>query len=69
MIITPLENWIRSKVLQRSGGVLTRDHLEAYQLEKLRDVVALARIKSPFYRELLAGSGERAVEDLMVYKP
>jgi len=64
---TPLESWIQSKVLLPSNGVLTRNHLEAYQLQKLREVVALARKESPFYRDLLAGVGDLGVENLEAF--
>jgi phenylacetate-coenzyme A ligase PaaK-like adenylate-forming protein len=51
---TPLEEWIRRRVLL-GGAPLTRDLLDAYQMEKLREVVAYARKESPFYRDRLAG--------------
>ena len=51
---TPLENWIRDQVVPAGGGELTTAVLEAYQLEKIREVVAFARQESPFYRQQLA---------------
>ncbi|GAB6194123.1 DVU_1553 family AMP-dependent CoA ligase [Desulfocastanea catecholica] len=51
---TPLENWIRDKVVPAGAGALTTSLLEAYQLEKIRELVAFARQESPFYRQRLA---------------
>lgn len=51
---TPLENWIRDKVVPAGAGELTTALLEAYQLEKIRELVAFARQESPFYRQQLA---------------
>ena len=55
MKITPLENWIRDKIIGVGDEPLTRDRLEAYQLAKLRETVSYAKRKSPFYREFLYG--------------
>ena len=51
---TPLENWIRDKVVPAGAGELTTSLLEAYQLEKIRELVAYAQRESPFYRQQLA---------------
>lgn len=63
---TPLEAWIRRQVLPAGGEDLTRQLLGRYQLEKLREVVSYVGLKSPFYRELLAGKG--AVDDLAAFE-
>jgi phenylacetate-coenzyme A ligase PaaK-like adenylate-forming protein len=52
---TPLENWIRQRLAVHAP--LTSSDIAAYQLEKLKEVVAYARERSPFYRELFAGIG------------
>ena len=44
-----LDEWIAGK----TGEPFTREHLEWYQLERLRQTVAHARSGSPFYRERL----------------
>ncbi len=49
--ITPLDPWIARKIGQ--DGQLTREALEAYQLEKLRETLRLVRLKSRFYQERL----------------
>lgn len=51
---TPLESWIGGKIGHR-GSQLTRQALDAYQLEGLRAVLSYAREKSPFYRRRFAG--------------
>ena len=62
---TPLDEWIRGRVLPAGEGVLTRELLESYQLGKLRETVSYLRESSPFYRELLSGAGE--VESLAAF--
>ncbi|ABB32029.1 coenzyme F390 synthetase-like protein [Geobacter metallireducens RCH3] len=64
---TPLEGWIRDKLLLPGTQALTRSDLEAYQVRKLREVVAYARTKSPFYRNLLAEIDGRDVKDLQAF--
>lgn len=59
---TPLEPWILSKIAGRPGGPdrLTRSLIEEYQLRKLKETLALAAGRSPFYRRRLArGSVEK----------
>ncbi len=53
--ITPLEPWIASKLGRRAES-LTRAALEAYQFQKLRETLHLAREKSRFYRERLVAA-------------
>jgi len=57
MKITPLESWISGKI-GRGGGDLTRQEIEAYQLEKLCETIRWARKKSRFYRARLTDVGE-----------
>jgi phenylacetate-CoA ligase len=47
------ENW--PWIRKRSRGELTRAAIEAYQLDKLNETLALCRARSPFYRQKLAG--------------
>ncbi len=49
--ITPLDPWIAHKIACQNG--LTRETLEAHQLEKLRETLYLVRLKSRFYQERL----------------
>ena len=51
--ITPLDAWIANK-LNRRDERLTRTPLEAYQLQKVRETLRLAREKSGFYARRLA---------------
>ena len=51
---TPLEPWILNRLDSAAGqSDLLRGAIESYQVQKLRETVALARRKSPFYRRLL----------------
>jgi len=63
--LTPLEPWIQSKIGPQRAG-LHRSDLEAYQLDRLRQTIHLAREKSRFYSNHLAGvPGELSrLEDL-----
>jgi phenylacetate-coenzyme A ligase PaaK-like adenylate-forming protein len=61
---TPLEAWISSRILPAGAGALTPQHIERYQLEKLRQMITYVRQKSPFYRQLLAGVEKPDFEDL-----
>ena len=53
MKLTPLDPWISRKIAAGESQ-LTRQELEAWQLLKLNETLALARSKSPFYRNLFA---------------
>jgi phenylacetate-coenzyme A ligase PaaK-like adenylate-forming protein len=53
MKITPMENWILRKI-GNGKQHLTRDMIEAYQLDKLCETIGWARKKSYFYRTRLA---------------
>lgn len=64
MRVSSLEAWILGKI-GSAAPRLDIGELRAYQLRKVRETMSLARERSPFYRRLLAGSGEvAALEDL-----
>jgi phenylacetate-CoA ligase len=65
MKLTPLEPWIRNKINGQSQR-LSREELEAFQLDRLRQTVHLAKQNSPFYRQHLAEfpGGLEKLEDL-----
>ncbi|MDR3557544.1 MAG: histidine phosphatase family protein [Syntrophobacteraceae bacterium] len=66
MKITPLESWIAGKIGYPEGGPpLTRQAIEAWQLERLRETVELAARKSAFYRNHLRGRGEGRLSRLV----
>ena len=58
MKLTPLEPWISQKI-NSPQAELRRSDLEAYQLDRLRQVLQLVRSKSTFYRKHLANAPER----------
>ena len=55
MRITPLDAWIAGKV-GHQGELLTRSAIQAWQLNRLRETLALVREKSAFYREHLSAA-------------
>jgi phenylacetate-CoA ligase len=55
--ITPLDAWIGRQVSGR--GKLTREAIEAYQLERLGQTLHLARSKSRFYQQRLKDAPEQ----------
>ena len=55
MTVTPLEPWIKSRIGIPASEPLTREALESYQLDRLRETLQYARRQSPFYRSLLRG--------------
>jgi len=59
--ITPLERWIKDRIGFDHRSVFTRDDVRRFQLEKLRQVVAYAARRSPFYRRQLAGCATAAL--------
>jgi len=63
--ITPLDPWIRKKITARQPE-LTRQVLEAWQIQKVNETLALARANSSYYRKHFAGMPEAigALEDL-----
>ncbi len=66
MRLTPLEAWTCRTVCP-GGERLSRERIDAYQLEMLRQTVDWAKERSPFYRERLAGvsgRGLRGLQDL-----
>ncbi|WP_066633473.1 DVU_1553 family AMP-dependent CoA ligase [Desulfolucanica intricata] len=66
MRITPLEDWIKHKISggRLAEGRLTRNEIESYQLDKIREVVSRARKHSAFYRQHLAGLTEANLNSL-----
>ncbi len=67
--MTKLEQWIHSKI-NTASQPLSREVLDAYQLEKLRETVDFCREKSPFYRSHLKGFSSRQIstlDDLSVF--
>lgn len=57
MNITPLDGWICQKI-GASQQRFSRRAIEAWQLDRLNETLALARAKSTFYRNLFAGMPE-----------
>lgn len=68
MNITPLEAWICQKI-GVSQPEFNRQAVEAWQLNRLNETLALVRAKSAFYRELFAGMPERlqSLDDLQKF--
>lgn len=78
MRITPLEQWIASKCREdfpfglfgtgeyrgTGGARLTVEAMHAYQLRRLRETIAWAKARAPFYGKHLAGIPEGAPERL-----
>ncbi|MDI9448905.1 MAG: DVU_1553 family AMP-dependent CoA ligase [Pelotomaculaceae bacterium] len=64
---TPLESWILGKITGNPGDPagLTRSLIEEYQIWKLKETIALATAKSPFYRRRL---GRGAAEKVRSFK-
>ena len=65
--ITPLEEWTRRKLGLKAGQPVTREELRDWWLLRLRQTLAWARERSPFYRWRLRGLPEdplAQVEDL-----
>ena len=56
---TPLESWILGKITGNPGDPagLTRSMIEEYQIRKLKETLALATEKSPFYQRRLGRCG------------
>lgn len=54
---TPLEHWIQEKITPH-------EDLAAYQLEKLKSTLALARARSPFYAERLREVNPEEIQSL-----
>ncbi len=52
--LTPLHPWIAGKIGCQSEK-LTKEAIESYQLQKIRETINLAKNKSSFYRRTLAG--------------
>jgi phenylacetate-CoA ligase len=54
MKITPLDLWICKKI-SANQSELTRQEIEAWQIRKINETLALVRSKSPFYQKHLGG--------------
>ncbi|MHC1727007.1 MAG: DVU_1553 family AMP-dependent CoA ligase [Syntrophobacteraceae bacterium] len=63
MKITPLESWIAGRI-GAGDARLSRGAIEKYQLDKLRETIAWARMRSLFYKRSLAGMSEHLLTDL-----
>lgn len=63
MNATPLEKWIAAKI-GCDGQTLTREAIQAYQLQRLRETIAWASTRSPFYRKHLAELPTNKLDDL-----
>ncbi|BAF58866.1 coenzyme F390 synthetase [Pelotomaculum thermopropionicum SI] len=68
---TPLESWFLKKAADAGGAEpLTRTLIESYQLQKLKETLALARAASPFYRrhlENFPAEQLRSLKDLQAF--
>ncbi len=62
--LTPMQDWIRSKIGLTDGAALTREALEAYQLGRLRETLDYVRAFSPFYRARLKHYPAEAIRGL-----
>ncbi|OQX19481.1 MAG: hypothetical protein BWK80_36830 [Desulfobacteraceae bacterium IS3] len=61
--MTNLAQWIHSKI-NKSSQPLSREAIDAYQLEKLREVIEICRERSPFYHRCLKGFSSRQIAKL-----
>ncbi|MFH2045910.1 MAG: DVU_1553 family AMP-dependent CoA ligase [Pseudomonadota bacterium] len=65
---TPLEDWILKKIsLEKALPYLTREAIEAFQVDKINETISYARKNSPFYKNLLAGFESNTVKTLNDY--
>lgn len=62
--ITPLDRWIEGRIGLEPRSAFTRDDVRRFQLEKLRQILAYAARRSPFYRRLLSGRAAAALSGL-----
>jgi len=60
---TPLESWISGKI-GCARGPITREEIEHYQLAKLKETLAWATARSPFYRVHLSDLDMVALNDI-----
>ena len=58
---TPLERWIQDRI---SAPRLNNETIRSYHLTKLRETVAHARLKSPFYARHLSHRSEKDLQSL-----
>jgi phenylacetate-coenzyme A ligase PaaK-like adenylate-forming protein len=65
--ITPLDRWIRSRIGLEPGGRLTREHVRRHQLKKLRESLAHASRRSPFYRRRFSGCDGFSVTNFQAF--
>jgi len=61
--VTPLERWIKGRIGLEPRSTFTRDDVRRFQLEKLRQILAYATRRSPFYRRQLSGRSTAALSD------
>ena len=66
---TPLDQWVAGKIRvgRKAGSFLSRDDLNRYHLEKVREAVDYTKHNSPFYAKLLkgfSGSDLDSIEDV-----
>ncbi len=61
--ITPLERWIKDRIGLEPRSAFTRDDVRRFQLEKLRQILAYAVRRSPFYRRQLSSRVTAALSD------
>jgi len=59
--ITPLERWIKDRIGLEPRSTFTRDDVRRFQLKKLRQILAYATRRSPFYRRQLSGRSTAAL--------
>lgn len=63
---TPLDEWIAGKIRvgRKAGPFLSRDDLDRYRLEQVREAVDYAKHNSPFYAKLLEGFSGKYLNSL-----
>ena len=64
LVQTPLDAWVKAKIGLPTSGTLSREALEAYQLERLRITIEDAKRRSPFYRRHLAAHDIESLQRL-----
>jgi phenylacetate-coenzyme A ligase PaaK-like adenylate-forming protein len=61
--LSPLDAWC-ARALGLAPGQLDRDHIERYQLDRLRATVEWARARSPHHRGRISGAAPSSLADL-----
>ena len=59
---TSLDDWIQEKI--GADSELSREALDRYQIDRLRETVAHARTESPFYSKRLSGISSESLKSL-----